>query len=274
MNKFLLACILITTVTFSFAQKKEKVKGSRVLSTATTPVNAFNRLVLTEDFEVKLVKADSTSVKIVTDENLHDYIKIIAQDSTLTFKTTAKLQEKKLEITVFYNDALNTIEVKEDAEIFSSNSLKFNDLSLVTTDNAKAFLTLECQNIKHINDNKAKNELNITAKNVTLELGENSKLEALINASNLEVDLLVSADAELEGDVQELELNADNSSDFIANNLTVKTINATTLNRAKVKVNATKTLNINASGTSEIEIFGSPKINIDAFEDNAILKKK
>ena len=78
----------------------------------------------------------------------------------------------------------------------------------------------------------------------------------------------------MEGDVQELELNADNSSDFIANNLTVKTINATTLNRAKVKVNATKTLNINASGTSEIEIFGSPKINIDAFEDNAILKKK
>ena len=272
MNKTLLLilCALISTI--SIAQ--DKVKGSRVLSTNTTDINPFNRLLLTEDFEVKLVEAETAAVKIVIDENLHDYIKIIDKDSTLTLKTTAKLRFKKQEITVFYTDVLNTIELKEEAEIFSENSLKFNDLTLVTSDNSRAFLTVECTMIKHINEGKARNKLNVTADNVTLELNGDSKIEALINASKIEADLLESADAQIEGDAKDLDLNVDNSSEFNGEKLSIKDINITTLNRAEAKVNASSDLNINASGTSEIEIYGSPKINIESFEDNAILKKK
>lgn len=272
MNKTLLLilCALISTI--SLAQ--DKVKGSRVLSTNTTDINPFNRLLLTEDFEVKLVKAETAAVKIVIDENLHDYIKIIDKDSTLTLKTTAKLRFKKQEITVFYTDVLNTIELKEEAEIFSENSLKFNDLTLVTSDNSRAFLTVECTMIKHINEGKARNKLNVTADNVTLELNGDSKIEALINASKIEADLLESADAQIEGDAKDLDLNVDNSSEFNGEKLSIKDINITTLNRAEAKVNASRDLNINASGTSEIEIYGSPKINIESFEDNSILKKK
>lgn len=272
MNKPILLVLCVLMSTLSIAQ--DKVKGSRVLSTNTTDINPFNRLLLTEDFEVKLVKAETAAVKIVTDENLHDYIQIIDKDSTLTLKTTAKLRDKKQEITVFYTDALNTIELKEDSEVFSENSLKFKDLTLVTTDNSKAFLTIESTLVKHINEGKARNKLNITADNVTLELNGSSKVEALINASKIEVDLLESANAQIEGDAKDLDLNADNSSDFNGEKLSVKDINITTLNRAEAKVNASSDLNINASGTSEIEIFGSPKINIESFEDNAILKKK
>jgi len=272
MNKPILLVLCVLMSTLSIAQ--DKVKGSRVLSTNTTDINPFNRLLLTEDFEVKLVKAETAAVKIIIDENLHDYIKIIDKDSTLTLKTTAKLRFKKQEITVFYTDALNTIELKEEAEIFSENSLKFNDLTLVTSDNSRAFLTVECTMIKHINEGKARNKLNITADNVTLELNGDSKIEALINASKIEADLLESADAQIEGDAKDLDLNVDNSSEFNGEKLSIKDINITTLNRAEAKVNASSDLNINASGTSEIEIYGSPKINIESFEDNAILKKK
>ena len=272
MNKPILLVLCVLMSTLSIAQ--DKVKGSRVLSTNTTDINPFNRLLLTEDFEVKLVKAETAAVKIIIDENLHDYIKIIDKDSTLTLKTTAKLRFKKQEITVFYTDALNTIELKEEAEIFSENSQKFNDLTLVTSDNSRAFLTVECTMIKHINEGKARNKLNITADNVTLELNGDSKIEALINASKIEADLLESADAQIEGDAKDLDLNVDNSSEFNGEKLSIKDINITTLNRAEAKVNASSDLNINASGTSEIEIYGSPKINIESFEDNAILKKK
>lgn len=271
MNKTLLLILCALISTLSLAQ--DKVKGSRVLSTNTTDINPFNRLLLTEDFEVKLVKAETAAVKIVTDENLHDYIKIIDKESTLTLKTTAKLRFKKQEITVFYTDVLNTIELKEEAEIFSENSLKFTDLTLVTSDNSRAFLTVECTMIKHINEGKARNKLNITADNVTLELNGDSKIEALINASKIEADLLESADAQIEGDAKDLDLNVDNSSEFNGEKLSIKDINITTLNRAEAKVNAFRDLNINASGSSEIEIYGSPKINIESFEDNAILKK-
>lgn len=274
MSKQLLTLLLLLATTFTFAQKKEKVKGSRVLTKVSTPVTAFERLLLTEAFEVNLVQADSTRIEITTDENLHDYIKIMSQDNTLSLKTTARLQEKKLEITVYYNSLLNTIELKEDAEISSKTSLKFDDLTLTTSGSTKAYLTIDSNLFKLINNDKAKAELNITAKAATLELNGSSKVEALINASKIVVDMLESADAKIEGDTANLILNADNSTDFNGQNLTSKNAAVTTENRAEAYVEVNDELVINASGSSIIEIFGSSKITIESFEDNAILKKK
>ncbi|QXP59650.1 GIN domain-containing protein [Olleya sp. HaHaR_3_96] len=274
MTKQLLPLLFILMTTITFAQKKQKVKGSRVLTTKTTGINAFQRLVLNEEFEVRLVKADSTKVSIMTDDNLHEYIKIISQDSTLTLKTTGRLQEKKLEIIVYYSDILNTIELKEDAEINSTSSLDFKDLTLTTSGNAKAYLTIESNLFKLINNDKAKAELNITAKAATLELNNSSKVEALINASKIVVDLLESADAKIEGDTENLILNADNSSEFNGENLTTKNATVTAENRAEASIAASDNLVINASGTSILEIYGSSKITIEHFEGNAILKKK
>lgn len=274
MTKRLLTLIFTFITITAFAQKKEKVKGSRVLTKVTTPLHSFKRLVLNEDFEVNLVRSDSTKIEITTDENLHEYIKIISQDSTLSLKTTARLQEKRLDITIYYNDFLNTIELNEDAEILSKTSLKFKDLTLTTTSSSEAYLTIESDLFKLINNDKAKAELNITAQSATLELNGSSKVEALINASKIVVDMLESANAKIEGDTKNLILNIDNSSDFTGENLTAKNTNLTTANRAEVSVQTTSELVINASGSSIIETFGSPKIIIESFEDNAILKKK
>ena len=76
MWKQLLTLLLLLATTFTFAQKKEKVKGSRVLTKVSTPVAAFERLFLTQAFEVHLVQADSLRVEITTEYNLHNYIKI------------------------------------------------------------------------------------------------------------------------------------------------------------------------------------------------------
>lgn len=274
MTKQILTLLLIFVTTFSIAQKKEKIKGSRVLTKETTPVYAFERLVLNEAFEITLIEADSTKVEILTDDNLHQYIKIISQDNTLSFKTTARLQDKKLEILVYYNSVLNTIELNEDAEINSKNSLNFKELTLTTSDKSEAYLTIETDLFKLINNDKAKNKLNITAKAATLDLNNNSNIEALINASKIVVDMLESADAKIEGDTENLILNIDNSSNFRGENLTAKNAIVTSENRAELNVNTSNELEINASGSSTIEIYGSPKISINSFEDNAILKKK
>ncbi len=274
MTKQILTVLFILATTLSIAQKKQKVKGSRVLTTETTPVYSFQRLVLTEEFEVQLVKADSARVEILTDDNLHQYIKIVSQDSTLSLKTTARLQDKKLEIKIYYNDILNTIELKEQAEISSTSSLSFKDLTITTSDRSEAYLTIESDLFKLINNDKAKAELNVTAKAASLELNNNSRVEALINASKIVVDMLESADAKIEGDTDYLILNSDNSTDFRGENLTAKNATITTENRAKVNINTSKELVINASGTSTIQIYNSPKIIIEKFEDNAIIKKK
>ena len=66
----------------------------------------------------------------------------------------------------------------------------------------------------------------------------------------------------------------DNSCQFTGEKLTTKNADLTTSNRCKVEIEVKDELTINASGTSEISIFGTPKINLEKFEDEAILYKK
>lgn len=276
MKHFILSLItLISLSTISNAQNKEKIKGSREVVKQLNTVEPFNRLVVKDNFEVRLLRSDEYSVEITADDNLHDVIEVKSLDGTLSFNSTKKITSaKKLEITVFYTDSLNTIEVMDKAEIHSDVTLKFNELTLVTNQNSKTFLTIKADKFKlsHNGDSDAK--LNVTSDKITLGLNDNSKIEALLNGNDLEIDMLQRAKAKIEGDTSNLDLNVDNSCDFTGKKLTAKNATLTTNNRCKVDIEVKNKLTINASGTSEISIYGTPKIDLNKFEDKAILYKK
>lgn len=274
MKKQFLSVLLILITSFTFAQKKAKAKGSRVISTNKTTVATFNRLVLNESFDVKLVKADSSRVDIVTDNNLHEYIKITSTDSTLSLETTAKLLKKQLQITIYYTKALNTIELSENAKLSATHSLKFDNLTLTASDNSKTDLTIESPLFKLNNNDKARTKLNLTANEATLELNNTSKVEALVNATILYVDLLENADANLQGITENLTVTADTNAYYKGESLVATQATLTTLGRAKANVDVSSNLIIHASGTSNIQIYGNPKISIETFADNAVIRKK
>ena len=274
-NIILSLIIIISLNTVSNAQEKEKIKGSREVVTLSNTVKPFNRLVIGEEFDVRLIRSDEYSVEITADDNLHDIIEILSFDGTLSFKTTKRISSsKKLEITVLYSDSLNTIELNKKAEISSDVILKFRDLTLVTTEDSKAFLTIKSNKFKLSHNDNAKAELNVTSDHMTLELNDNSNVKALLKGENLEVDMVQRSKAKIEGNTINFELNADNSCQFTGEKLTTKNANIITNNRCKVEVEVQDTLTLNASGTSEISVYGSPKINLQKFENEAIIYKK
>jgi hypothetical protein len=276
MKNLILSLITIISIsTISNAQDKEKIKGSREIATKLNTVAPFNRLVVGEAFEVRLLRSDEYSVEVTADDNLHDAIELKSFDGTLSFKTTKKItSSKKMEITVFYSDSLDTIEVKDKAEIHSDVTLKFKDLTLVTNNSSKSFLTIKSNKFKLSHNGDSKAELNVTSDHMTLELNDNSNIEALLNGKNLEIDMVQRSKAKIEGDTSNFELNVDNSCQFTGEKLTANKANLTTNNRCKVEIEVKDELTISASGTSEISIYGSPKINLQKFEDEAILYKK
>ena len=109
---------------------------------------------------------------------------------------------------------------------------------------------------------------------MVLDLSDNSKIEALINSETITIDMLQRANAILEGDSNELTIKADNSSILKAEKLITKTCNLITEGQADVHIEASKDIVIEASGTTETYIYGSPKIEINKFDDDAILRKK
>lgn len=268
--------ILTFIITASgFSQSSEKIKGSRNVTNQTTETDAFNRIVIGDDFKINIKQGELYSVEVNTDDNLHDVIEFNVLEGSLNFKTNKKItSSKKMEITIIYRDSLNIIELKEDAELTGSSTIKAKDLILRAKESTKAFLTIEAEKFQYLGAGKTKAELNITAKSTVLNLSDNTSIKALINSKSINIDMLQRANARLEGNTEKLTVNIDNSCTLKAEKLTTKTCNLITEGRANAHIEATKDLIIEASGTTETYIYASPKIELNKFEDNAIIRKK
>ncbi|MEZ4796718.1 MAG: DUF2807 domain-containing protein [Flavobacteriaceae bacterium] len=271
----LLLVFTISCIPVGFSQNKEKIKGDRDVTTKETKIDAFNRIIVGEDFKIDIIEGSQTSVFVEADNNLHDVIKFDVMDSTLTFNTTHKItSSKRISIKVIYSNELKQIETFEDGEISSLTSINLDDVILKTTGSSKAFLNIKTNNFKFINSDRAKVKLNITSQNVNLELAENSKLDALINADTLNVDLYQRADGNIEGTLKQLKIRADNSTNFVGKNLTTSTAEILCESSCDVAVQVTNDLTIEASGSSEVYIYADPKITLKKFSDTAKLHKK
>ncbi|WP_452223197.1 GIN domain-containing protein [Lacinutrix chionoecetis] len=267
-----LTCLITLS---GFAQSSEKVKGSRNVTTQVTEIEAFNRLVIGNDFKINLKQGVLPNVEISTDDNLHELIDFNVQEGSLSFRTNKVIRSsKKMEITVTFRDSLNIIELKEDAELTSLSTLKLKDLIVRTKESSEAYLTVEAETFGYIAAGKTKAELNITAQEITVDLSDNSDIKALLNADKIEIDMLQRADARIEGDTKELIIKMDNSTVLKAEKLTAKLCNLITEGRADAHIEASKDLILEASGATETYIYGNAKIELNKFEDDAILRKK
>jgi len=270
----LLILTFIITLT-GFSQSSEKIKGSRNVTSKTTEIDPFNRIVIGDNFKINLKQGELPSVQIDTDDNLHDVITFNVLEGSLNFETNKRItSSKKMEITIIYRDSLNIIELKEDAELTASNTIEVQDLILRAKESTKAFLTIEAENFQYIGEGKTKAELNITAQSTVLNLNDNTAIEALVNSKTIAIDMLQRTNARLEGDTDKLIVNIDNSSTLKAEKLTTKTCNLNAKGRADVYIEVTKNFIIEASGTTETYIYGNPKIELKKFENEAILRKK
>ena len=75
-KKVVLIAILISSFSTINAQRKDKIKGNKIVTTEKTSIDDFSRLLIGEDFKITIVKRDSPFVEITTDENLHKVIEM------------------------------------------------------------------------------------------------------------------------------------------------------------------------------------------------------
>lgn len=80
--------------------------------------------------------------------------------------------------------------------------------------------------------------------------------------------------AKIEGDTAFLNLSTINSSDFSAKHLSANTCNISTEDSSDATVQVLDEILIETSGSSEINLYGDPKIYINAFRDTSSFYKK
>lgn len=270
---FLLLALAITSVTV--AQKKEKIKGSKIVTVTQKEVESFDNLEIDDNLEIFIIKGDKQSIEIEADDNLHDVLKYEMVGSSLRLSSSKEVTgAKKFSVRVTYTDNLKLITVRSEAQLNSLADLQGDNITVKNYDYSKSYLNVKAAHFTLIMNDKSKAELNAKSESVTLELSKNAEIKALVATQNLKMDLYQKTSATIEGDAAMAKIRLDNNSNLTAKKLAAIDMELVSEAYSNVSVNAAKTISITATGKSEIQLFGAPKINMINFADNATLYKK
>lgn len=270
---FLLVALLVIQV--SFAQKKEKIKGSKIVTVAVKEINSFENIEINDNFEVFLVKSKNHSLEIEADDNLHDIINFEVAGNTLrvtALKTPSNY--KKFAIRINYSDSLKLITARNEAQIKALADLELEKITIKNYDYSKSFLNVKSKYFDLVLDDKSEAEINVKAESISLELSKNSELKALLDATEAKIDMYQKSKATIEGTSANVKMRLDNNASISAPKYSIKNLDLNAEQYVNCKVQVTKEIIIEASGKSEIELLGEPRIVINKFINNALLRKK
>lgn len=270
----LFIAVLFMTATMS-AQKKEKIKGSKIVTIEQKEIGDFETLEVKNELEIFLIKGEKCGIEIEADDNLHEFIDISLQAGTLQLSLTRDISSsKKLSVRVTYTDAFKMVTANNEAKITALEDIVLDDFTFKSFDSAKIFANVKTKNFTLSGNDKSKTELNLKSESAAIELGKNANIKALISVTNLKFDMYQKSTATIEGDVIDLKLRLDNNSDFTGKNFTAKNAELLTEGYTNCSILVNGTVSIDASGKSEIQLYGDQKIDMKRFVDDSVLRKK
>lgn len=257
------------------AQKKETVKGSRMVTIEQKQTEPFTALEVRDDLEISLIKGDQNGVEIEADDNLHEVLGIAYNDSIMVLSMSKKISGfKKFSIRVTYTDQFKSVTAKGKSVVNALEEIHLDEIAFQSFDNAQLHLNLAPKSFRIAADGRSRVQLNAKSESGSVIISKNAELKALVSASEFKCDLYQKAEATIEGDVIDFTLRLDNNASFIGKKLSAKNIALTAEGYVVCDVWADTAFSMEASGDAEIRLYGAPKIEIKKFTDSAKLLKK
>lgn len=275
MKKIIILSFLFITA-LSFAQKKEKVKGSKIVKLEQKQVEDFESLEVEDNLELFLIKGNECRLEIEADDNLIEFVDYKLTGKNLRISTSRDISSyKKLSVRVTYNDKFNMVIAKDETNVTTLSDLILDNITFKSYDYSKLFLNAKTKNFTLMANDKSKVELNLKSEKTAVDVSKSAYVKALISSGEMKFDMYQKATAEVEGDAIDLKLRLDNNTDFTGKKFKAKNALVETSGYAKTNINISNMATLDASGNSEIELYGEPvKIEIKRFTDSAILQKK
>lgn len=273
--KKLFSILLLLFVTCTFAQRKEKVKGSKIVTMEQKQVEKFTSIEVEDNLEVFLVKGNECGLEVEADDNLIEFVEFKVSGNNLRISTTREMKSfKKLSVRITYPSDFNLVIAKNETNVIALSDIDLDNITFKSYDYSKLFLNAKVRQFTLMANDKSKIELNLRAEKATIDVSKSAAVKALIVSKDLGVDMYQKGDAKIEGDVLNFKLRTDNNTNFDGSLLTVTNAQLFTEGYSNTKINVKTEVVIDAAGKSEIQLFGEAKIEMKRFTDSAILNKK
>ena len=130
---FAMLCLFITAG--ASAQKKEKIKGTKVVTVTQKEVPPFDMLEVEDNIEVFLVKGTVQAIKIEADDNLHESIQADINGTVLRLYTNKEITgAKKITVRITYTGELKSITAKHQVILYALTELELENIAVKNVD--------------------------------------------------------------------------------------------------------------------------------------------
>ncbi|KAB8153652.1 hypothetical protein EZY14_010520 [Kordia sp. TARA_039_SRF] len=272
-KQFIVALFLLISLT-AFAQKKEKIKGNREVTTVIYEIDPFTSLEVKEGLEIVLLNGETPKVEVITDENLHEVFLVDVVDGTLRIATSKEIRSyKKLEIFVTISKDLQRIHAENEAEITSVTTLTIDKAEINALEKAELDLRIMSDSLAINGFGKTKQRYEITTRELIVTGFEDAEINADVTTRKLTTQVEY-AEVNLKGKTDVLYAEVKEKGELTAYDLVSKEIHVTTTEQGKAVLNASEKITIDAHDRSEIDLLGNPQsIIMHKFEEEAVLRK-
>ncbi len=271
--KNLLLLLLLLCHISILAQRKPKIKGSRIVAEVNEELPAFNAVQLNDNLDIVLKKSFGPGYEITADDNLIDILKFKVEDSTLVISSFYNVTAKKqFDITINYTE-LRAITLKEGS-ITTDDVVNSDELFVDAFSNSRLNLKASAA-VMDINlEDTSKGDFNVDVD--SLNVGLSNRAEAYIYAVNGTslVDVDGNTSLTFEGTSDTIEVNLAGNARVKAEKMEAGIVRARLENAANARIYAFKDLELNAKGNSRTYLYGNPKVTILEFLDTSQLIKK
>jgi hypothetical protein len=272
-KQFIVALFLLISLT-AFAQKKEKIKGNREVTTVIYEMDPFTSLEVKEGLEIVLLNGETPKVEVITDENLHEVFLVDIVDGTLRIATSKEIRSyKKLEIFVTISKDLQRIHAENEAEITSVTTLTIDKAEINALEKAELDLRIMSDSLAINGFGKTKQRYEITTRELIVTGFEDAEINANVTTTKLTTQVEY-AEVNLKGKTDVLYAEVKEKGELTAYDLVSKEIHVTTTEQGKAVLHASEKITIDAHDRSEIDLLGNPQsIIMHKFEEEAVLRK-
>ncbi|WP_373516791.1 GIN domain-containing protein [Pricia sp.] len=268
--------LLFAALLFCFqvsAQRKPKIKGSRIVTDVQENLPPFNTIELNDDLEVRLRKAPQEGYAITADDNLIDVLKFKVEDSVLIISSfydiTAK---KKLDITVNYSD-IDVLTLR-NGDIRMDGAIITNGLDVNLSESAKLQLNAEAPRMAIYMEGTSSGDFTLKGDEINFVLKDRADARIYAVSETNDLKMNGNASAKMEGTVGDFTINLFENSSLKGEGMESEKVLANLQGSSSAEVHVKMTIELTSSGSSKTYVYGDGKIEIIEFLDTSELHRE
>ena len=201
---------------------EDSVSGNGKVITLQVNTDTIRQIIVSDKLDVTLVPSDSVKVLLKADENLHDVIKITAENGILRVSSSKYIRIARSKEVIVYGRTINKVEASLRATVITRDTISCDDFILNTSSGTDAKIS------GHF-------------KSCTV----NSRSGSSVN---------------LEGKTDYLNINASSASDIFGYNFEAIRADVIASSASNVQISILGEAHLNASSAADIKYKGVPRL--------------